>query len=495
MVDPLWQWSASGLAEAIRNRECSSEEVVRAHLERIAAVNPEVNAVTRVLEEEALGAARRADEEVASGAELGALHGVPITVKENVDVAGTPTTHGIVMLKASMPERDAPVVAHLRGAGAIPIGRTNLPDFGLRYHTDNDLHGATRNPWDPSRTPGGSSGGEAAAIATGMSPLGVGNDMGGSLRYPAQCCGIASIRPSFGRVSRILSAIFSEPPMFYEQVGAVNGPMARCVRDLRLALAVMSRPDRSDPCWLPAPRLGAEGAQPTGVALTVDPGGCGCSPVVAAGVRKAEEILTEAGYVVEEVEPPAVEESARVIQRIIDTEVLSYLPAMRTMISSEAAAVLDSFVGHTVPDLEAYMKAIAKRHAIAQEWSLFMERYPLVLGPVSTRPAFEVGHDLAGSEAARAFIRSVTLTEICNLLGLPSVAVPVLVAEGLPQGVQLIGARYHEDLCFDAAEAIEARVGVFTPIDPGGGRPALEPSLRELLDETLVAKNGLGAVA
>ena len=469
MAEPLWTWSASDLAAAIRNRECSSEEVVRVHLERIATVNPEVNAVTMVLEEEALAAARRAEEEVAAGAALGPLHGVPFTVKENVDVVRTPTTHGIVMLKASMPERDAPVVAHLRSAGAIPIGRTNLPDFGLRYHTDNDLHGATRNPWDASRTPGGSSGGEAAAIATGMSPLGVGNDMGGSLRYPAQCCGIASIRPSFGRVSRTLSAIFSEPPMFFEQVGAVNGPMARRVGDLRLALTAMSQPDPSDPCWLPAPRLGAKASRPVSVALTVDPGGWGCSPVVAAGVGKAAEVLAESGYAVEEVEPPAVEESAEVIQRIIDTEVQSYLPAMRTMVSQDAATVLDSFVGHTTPDLYAYMKAIGRRHAIAARWSLFMQRYPLVLGPVSTQPAFDVGHDLAGPEAARAFIRSVTLTEICNLLGLPSVAVPVQVADGLPQGVQIIAARYHEDLCFDAAEAVEVRVGVFTPIDPRAG--------------------------
>ena len=469
MADPLWRWSASELAGAIRDRKCSSEEVIRAHLARIAAVNPEVNAVTIVLAEEALDAARRADERVAAGAELGPLHGVPFTVKENVDVVGTPTTNGVVMLGASMPQRDAPVIAHLRAAGAIPIGRTNLPDFSLRYHTDNDLHGATRNPWDESRTPGGSSGGEAAAIATGMSPLGVGNDMSGSLRYPAQCCGIASFRPGFGRVSRVRSRIFSEPPMFFEQVAAVNGPMARCVEDLRLALPVMARFDPGDPCWMPAPRDGARPPGPLRVAVSVDPGGWGCSPLVAAGVERAAKALAEAGHLVEEIEPPLIRESAQVIKRLIDTEVRSYLPVMRTMISEDAATVLDSFVGDTDPDLHAYMKAIAKRHAIAREWSLFMQRYPLVLGPVSTQPAFEVGQDLTGPENARAFIRSVTLTKICSLLGLPSVAVPVQVSEGLPQGVQIIAARCHEELCFDAAEAIEARVGTFTPIDPRRG--------------------------
>ena len=464
----LWQRSASELAVAIRNRECSSEEVVGSHLERIETVNPEVNAATVVLAEEALDAARRADERVAARAEVGPLHGVPFTVKENVDVVGTPTTSGVVMLGASMPQRDAPVVAHLRAAGAIPIGRTNLPDFSLRYHTDNDLHGATRNPWDASRTPGGSSGGEAVAIATGMSPFGVGNDMSGSLRYPAQCCGIASFRPGFGRVSRVRSRIFTEPPMFFEQVAAVNGPMARCVEDLRLALSVMARFDPGDPCWTPAPRVGARPPEPIRVAVSVDPGGWGCAPVVAAGVGLAAKALAEAGYAVEEVEPPLIQEAAQVIKRLIDTEVRSYLPVMRTMISEDAVTVLDSFVSDTLPDLQAYMKAIAKRHAIAQEWRLFMQRYPLVLGPVSTQPAFKVGHDLTGPENALAFIRSVTLTKICSLLGLPSVALPVGVSDGLPQGVQLIAVRCREDLCFDAAAAVEARLGVFTPIDPRG---------------------------
>lgn len=230
---PLWQWSACSLAKAIRDKRVSSLDVIQAHLDRIEAVNHKVNAVTIVLEEDALRAARDADEKIASGEEVGPLHGVPITIKENIDLVGSATTHGIVGLKDSLPETDAPVVAHLKKAGAIPIGRTNLPDFGYRYHTDNDLRGATRNPWDPSRTPGGSSGGEAAAIASGMSPLGVGNDMGGSLRYPAQCCGIAAIKPSLGRISWITTTIFPDPPLFYEQVASVNGPMARHVKDCR----------------------------------------------------------------------------------------------------------------------------------------------------------------------------------------------------------------------------------------------------------------------
>jgi amidase len=466
MQVPLWQWSATNLAKAIREKRLSSQEVIRAHLDRIEAVNHKVNAVTVVLAEDALREAREADEKIAAGVDLGPLHGVPITVKENIDLVGSATTHGIVGLKDSLPENDAPIVAHLKQAGAIPIGRTNLPDFGMRWHTDNDLHGATLNPWDPSRTPGGSSGGEAAAIATGMSPLGVGGDMGGSLRYPAQCCGITTIKPSFGRVSRIATSIFPDPPLFYEQVAEVYGPMARHVGDLRLALEVMSRPDQSDPWWTPALRLGSTMPGPIRVALTTDPAGCGGSPDVAEGVRKAAGILADAGYVIEEVDPPSVDAAGRTLEQIANMETESYLPEMLPMMSEEGRAVLERIVGDTTPDLANYMKAIGERYRIAQDWSLFMERYPLVLGPVSTLQPFEVGYDLAGPEQLKRFIQSIRLTETCNLLGLPSVAVPVEVVDALPLGVQLIGPRYHEDLCFDAAGIIERQRGVFTPIEP-----------------------------
>src|SRR5258708_39676623 len=179
----------------IRDREVSSREVVQAHLDRIEAGNPGVNAIVRVPGDEALTAADKADGEVAGGAQLGSLHGIPFTVKENIDLAGPATTQAVRALADAVAPVDAPQVERLRAAGAIPIGRTNLPDFGLRVHTDSFLHGLTRNPWNPQRTAGGSSGGEAAALATGMSPFGLGNDLGGSLRNPAHCCGVASIKP------------------------------------------------------------------------------------------------------------------------------------------------------------------------------------------------------------------------------------------------------------------------------------------------------------
>lgn len=200
MAEQLWQRSAGELAKMIRAREVSSREVVDAHLQRIEQVNDHLNAVTIVLSDSAVKAAEAADKRTAEGADVPPLHGVPVTVKENIDLAGTPTTWGLAALEQAIPPQDAPIVERVRAAGAIPIGRTNLPEMGLRISTNNPLRGLTRNPWDPKLTAGGSSGGEGSAIASGMSPLGLGNDIGGSVRNPAFCCGITSIKPTQGRV-------------------------------------------------------------------------------------------------------------------------------------------------------------------------------------------------------------------------------------------------------------------------------------------------------
>ncbi len=432
--DPLWSWSARRLAQAIRDRELSSREVVTAHLERIEAINPTVNAITQVLETEALSMSDTADRAINDGEEVGPLHGVPITIKEGIDLAGTATTFGVVSRKDVLAECDAPVISHLKRAGAIPIGRSNLSEYGLRWHSDNDLHGATVNPWAPALTPGGSSGGEAAALATGMSPLGVGNDMGGSLRYPAQCCGIASLRPSLGRVSRTATAAFDEPPSFYEQVASVNGPMARHVADLRLALEVMSEPDPSDPLWIAAPWLGAKLPRPIKVAVSCNPTGEGCAASIAEGVRRAATVLSDAGYLVEEVDPPSVSSATSVIDEICNREIGGYLPSLLSSVSKDTQKYLGFLLGDVEPDLEKYMHAIGQRHEIARVWSLFQQRFPLVLGPISTMPPFAVGYDLAGPEEVKRLVVSMGLTEVCNLLGLPSLALPVGLTDGLPLG-------------------------------------------------------------
>lgn len=205
---------------------------------------------------------------------------------------------------------------------------------------------------------------------------------------------------------------------------------------------------------------------PIKVAVIIDPAGHGVSPAVAEGIETAAAVLADAGYVVEQTDPPSIDETTRTIDQISIMEIESYLPGMREVISDDANAFLDALVGTINSNLQTYIKAIATRHGIAEEWNLFLKRYPLVLGPVSTLQPFAVGYDISGTEQLKRFFQCIGLTEVCNLLGLPSVAVPVQVVDGLPQGVQLIGKRYHEDFCFDAAEAIERQQGVLTPIEP-----------------------------
>lgn len=467
MATELWRLGAADLAQAIRERQVSSREVMQAHLERIDIVNSRVNALTVVLRQEALQAAEAADKAVSEGTQLGPLHGVPITIKENIDLAGSATTQGLAALRDAIAQKDAPHIAQLRHAGAIPIGRTNLPDLALRWHTHSEIKGATRNPWNPAISPGGSSGGEAAALATGMTPLGFGNDIGGSLRYPSQCCGTTAIRPSRGRVPWASSLDPFEFPITF-QLFYVQGPMARHVRDLRIALNVISGPDARDPWWTPAPLEGPALSKPVRVAVTFDPGKQGIDPGVAAGVREAAQILADAGYAVEEVEPPAINEAAALWRQLIAAEIRTlFLPFMKQTASAQAVEFLNLFLA-ALPegDLRTYMEALAERNRVARQWTQFAQKYPLILGPISTLPPMPVGYDLAGATEVEQLVRSMRLVTAINLLGLPSAAVPVSVADQTPRAVQIIGPMYREDLCLNAAETLEKRLGVLTPIDP-----------------------------
>jgi amidase len=460
----LWQRSALELAALVAKHEVSAREVIDEHLARIDAVNPAVNAVVNVLAEEARSAAKAADERQARGEALGPLHGVPITVKENIEMAGSPTTNGLPAFANAVPSADAPHVANMKAAGAIPIGRTNLPDFGLRWHTDNALRGATKNPWSASRTPGGSSGGEAAALATGMTALGMGNDYGGSLRVPANFCGVASIRPTLGRVPNHVTLMPTElPPTI--QLMAVEGLLARRVADVRVGLEAISAASPRDPWWTPAPLRGPAPATPLRVALVAEPAGGTTEPPVAAAARRAAEALADAGYAVEETDPPDVVGAAKNWVDLVMADV-RFLWSMIGPLASEDSRTFMANAMELIPpvDLDGYIATLAARNAHARAWSQFQADRPLVVGPVCTTLAFPVGADIAGREGTQAVLDSMRLTVIVNGLGLPAVAVPTGLDGGLPTGVQVIGPRYREDLCLDAAQAIEDRLGAITPL-------------------------------
>jgi amidase len=468
MSETLWGRGAAELASAIEKREVTSREVVEEHLARIEDVNGSLNAVTVVLADEALAAADEADRRLAENGPSGPLHGVPFTVKENIDLAGSATTNGVVAFAQAVPPVDAPHVARVKAAGAIPLGRTNLPDFGLRWHTDNALHGPTRNPWDLSRTPGGSTGGEAAALATGMTPFGLGNDLGGSLRVPSAFCGTAALKPTYGRIPQA-SSLPGPDPFLSVQLMAVQGPMARHVRDLRVGLEVMAGPDPRDPLSLPVPLEGKPVPRPIRVAVVTDPDAVGTDPAVAEAVRRAADALADAGYALEETEPPRLGEARDLWASILFTESQALWPLMEPFASDDARRMLNlSFESRPATDVGGVVRSHMTRHEILRAWWAFHADYPLILGPVCTQPPFEVGYDLRGTAEADDLVRRFTLTVAANLLGLPAVALPAGVTDGLPQGVQIVGAAYREDLCLDAGEAIEERLGVVTPIDPHG---------------------------
>jgi len=452
MERELWRWDAVELAAAIRSRKVSSREAVRSVLGRLDAVNPVINAVTVLLADPALAAADVADALVKRGETLGPLHGVPVTIKENIDQEGQATPNGVVAFKDVTATSDSPPVANWKRAGAIIVGRTNTPAFSIRWHTDNALRGRTFNPWSRERTPGGSSGGAAAALASGIAPLAHGNDLGGSIRYPAYCCGVVGIRPTLGRVPAYNPTAADERPPGL-QLMSVQGPLARRVRDVQLGLRAMAARDARDPWWAPAPHDGPPSPRPIRVALTVDPSGQGVHPDVAAAVRAAGAALSEAGYAVEEVDPPDVAGVAETWRaQHGDADVVR----CTELLLEEGEA----------PGLGDYLKLLAQRSTHLRRWLLFLEQYPLVVGPVSTEPPFIVGFDVESVERTREVMIAQRLLVAVNLLGLPAASVPTGLRSGVPLGVQVIGSRYREDLCLEAAEVIEAQRSLPTPIDP-----------------------------
>lgn len=463
MTQELWRLGAVDIALGVRDSRFSCVQVMEAQIGRLHEANPRVNAVTVDLSEAALEAAHNADAAVQSGHSLGPLHGVPVTIKENVDQAGLATTNGVAAFTEVLATENAPVVDNLVKAGAIIIGRTNTPEFSLRWFTDNPLRGRTLNPWDDTRTPGGSSGGAAAGAALGLGAIAHGNDLGGSLRYPAYCCGLATIRPSLGRIpSYNATALAERPPSM--QLMSVQGPIAREVKDLRLALSAMAAADSRDPWWVPAPHRGSEDLALPRVAYCPDPTGDGVNPFVARAVTQAAQTLAEAGYDVKEVTPPLVNEIADEWGTLLFTEIEHMLvPIIREHGSPSLLRVLElSQAAYPSTDLDGYLRILAGRTGRIRAWSGFLEQYPLVLLPVSAEPPMGADDDLAGAERINEIQTAQRPLVVANYLGLPAAAVPTGLHDGMPMGVQILGARFREDLCLNAAELIEAASGMLS---------------------------------
>jgi amidase len=447
--------SACEIAAAIRERRLTAAAAVEACLARIAEVDGRLCAVVRLDAEGARRAAARADAESARGVFRGALHGVPITVKDSFDCAGLVSTWGTPGRARLVPDTDATAVARLRAAGAIVLGKTNTPELTLGFETWNPLFPRTNNPWDPARTPGGSSGGAAALVAAGGVALEIGSDTGGSIRLPAHCCGIAGLRPTSGRVPRTGHAIGpSGASEFLTQVG----PLARRVEDLALALRLLAGPDGYDPFVAPVPVAdpGAVSLAGLRVALLADNGIATPDPAVAAAARAAADALAAAGACVAECRPPGIAETQTLFPRVLlldgGAELRRLLARCGTHVAESSLAALAEI---PAPASEQRLDAIERWDAFRSVLLAWSRDWDLVVSPPHAHAALR-----HGESDGRLPAFSYTMT--WNLAGWPGVVVRAgRSPEGLPIGVQLVAPPWREDVALAAAARVEAALGGF----------------------------------
>lgn len=461
-MQDLWRLSATQLVGLIKSKKVSAREAAEAGLARLDAVNPKINAVVDHRRDDVVAQAASIDAAIARGEDLGPLVGVPITIKIGIDQQGFATTDGMKLQRDNIARADNPVVANLRKAGAILLGRTNCPTVSYRWFTTNLIHGDTKNPRDPGITPGGSSGGAGAAVAAGVGHIAHGSDIAGSIRYPAYACGVHGLRPSLGRVPAFNPS--SEGRPIGPQIGAVSGPLARTINDLRISLAAMSAPDARDPWYAPVALEGPR--RPKRVAMCLNPDGLNPVPEVVAAVADAGKRLQRAGWIVEEIEDmPSMREPA-----VIQTKLWlgdGYEAQLR-MAEREgdpgALACLRGIRDKVHPfDLS---KALTRRDRLTREWFAFLDRYPVLLMPVSGELPFPDHLDLK-DDASFARVWRAQLPQIAiPCMGLPALTVSTGLVGRIPVGVQLVAGRYREDLCLAAGEAIEAGGTPSAAIDP-----------------------------
>lgn len=459
-----WEKSATDIANLVKTRNVTAEAVAQSALARMAETNPVINAVVQSCRDEALQDARKLDQEIARGESVGPLAGVPVTVKVNIDQQGYPNTNGLVRQQDLIATRNHPVVDNLKAAGAIIIGRTNTPAFSARWFTRNRLHGATTNPVNPTLTPGGSSGGAAAAVASGIGALAHGTDIAGSIRYPAYACGVHGLRPTLGRVPAWNAS--SADRFLAGQLMVVSGPLARCIDDIELGLLAMATESALDPWWMPVPYQQTPLDKKVALSLPTD------WPVdeqVAAIVREAGNVLARQGWAVEEVAAPDLNCACELNLNLWMADMQK---AGLHLVEEEGDTDAQFAIGEMIKrcrstlDSTFLQTAIQARLALIREWQLFLERYPIVLCPVSAEPPFEDHRDVRSVEDFDAVFRAQRLQIALPLLGLPALTVSKPASDQIPLGVQLVGPRFREDHLLLAGRDLEAIWGQIPPVSP-----------------------------
>jgi amidase len=464
-MQDIWRLSASDLAALIKSKKVSAKEAATAALARLDAVNPAINAVVDHKPQEVLAQAGAIDAAIARGEEVGALAGVPVTVKVNIDQAGFANTNGLKIQRDVIAATNSPVIDNLRKAGAVILGRTNCPAFSYRWFTTNLIHGDTKNPRDPTITPGGSSGGAGAAVAAGIGHIAHGTDIAGSIRYPAYACGVHGLRPTVGRVAAFNASLPERP--IGPQSSAVSGPLARTIGDLRIALAAMSGKDARDPWWVPAPLEGP--VMPKRAALCLAPDSLETAPEVQAAVIDAGKRLQRAGWTVEEIaDTPPLREPAELQTKLwLGDGYEAQLAAAEREGDPGALACLRGNKSKVFPfDADALSKTLTRRATLSRQWLQFFETYAVLLIPVSGELPFPDGLDRR-DEASFARVWRAQLAQIAiPFMALPGLTVSTGLVGRVPVGVQVVSGRFREDLCLLAGEAIEAGGVPPAPIDP-----------------------------
>ncbi|MGC1224987.1 MAG: amidase [Candidatus Sulfotelmatobacter sp.] len=452
--------SALAMAEQVRSKRISPVELVDAHLARIDRLNPKLNAFVEIDAHRARQAARDAENAVMRNEFTGPLHGVPCSIKSSISVAGLRCEAGSRLRAGFVAREDAPLVQRLKLAGAIILGTTNAPELLMAWETDNLLYGRTNNPWEVERTAGGSSGGEAAAIAAGMSAGGVGSDGGGSIRVPAHFCGICGLKPTPGRIPSTGHFPVSAGP--FAAIGVV-GPMARTVADLKILFEAMQGPDVGDTCAAPiAVRWpNDDEVRKLKVAFFEDDGRTPVTPETRAAVRAAAQALSRSGFEVEYFRPPGLEEARDLWHQYFVVAGGMLLRPMFKGRESDMSPIMKDFLqlSESEPKLsaEALLSAWMRRDLLRARFFAEMQRHPILLCAAAAIPAFKHGERSWMVEGKKVdYLDAWSYTEFFNLLGNPAAVVPVgRSSEGLPIGVQIVGRPWCEEEVLSVAAALE----------------------------------------
>ena len=459
MIDPTFL-PAVTMAAQVRARKLSPVELAEAHLSKIARLNPKLNAFVEVDADRVRGDARIAEAALMKGHNLGPLHGVPISIKSSIAIQGMRCEAGTRLRAGFVAQQDAPLVERLRNAGAIILGTTNTPEILMAWETDNLLYGRTNSPWNPEYTAGGSSGGESAAIAAGMSAGGVGSDGGGSIRVPAHFCGICGLKPTPGRIPSTGHFPPSGGP--FALIGVV-GPMARTVADVRALFEVMQGPDDGDTCAAPVALRwpSAEEAAKLRIGYFEDDGRTPVTPETRAAIRRSAEALRRAGFEVEPFRPEGLEEARLLWKKFFVTMGGMLIRPMFQGREKEISPTLKQFLEWSAAETpltgDAVIETWIRRDAVRADFLRQMKEYPILLCPAAAMPAFRHGERSWQIEGKTVrYLDAWSYTEWFNLLGNPAAVVPVSHSpEGLPIGVQIVGRPWEEEQVLAVAAALE----------------------------------------